>query len=216
MTVRVLLVDDHPVVREGVSSLLAAGRDFEVVGQAECGDEVPALVEQLHPDVVVLDLVMPGRGGLEVTGELTRRFPGTRVLVLSMHDSEAYVLEALRRGASGYALKHAPPAELVRAVREVAAGRRYLSPPLTERAVEAYARRASQVSDPYDALTAREREVLALVAEGHTNAAIGEQLFISPRTVETHRAHAMKKLGVRSSAQLVRDALRRGILAPDP
>lgn len=107
-----------------------------------------------------------------------------------MHDSEAYVLEALRRGASGYALKHAPPAELVRAVREVAAGRRYLSPPLTERAVEAYARRASQVSDPYDALTAREREVLALVAEGHTNAAIGKQLFIGPRTVETHRAHA--------------------------
>lgn len=216
MTVRVLLVDDHPVVREGVSGLLAAERDFEVVGQAECGDEVPALVEQLHPDVVVLDLMMPGRGGLEVTGELTRRFPGTRVLVLSMHDSEAYVLEALRRGASGYALKHAPPAELVRAVRDVAAGRRYLSPPLTERAVEAYARRASQVSDPYDALTAREREVLALVAEGHTNAAIGEQLFISPRTVETHRAHAMKKLGLRSSAALVRDALRRGILAPDP
>lgn len=138
------------------------------------------------------------------------------MLVLSMHDSEAYVVEALRRGASGYALKHAPPAELVRAVREVAAGRRYLTPPLTERAVEAYARRASQDSDPYDTLTAREREVLALVAEGHTNAAIGEQLFISPRTVETHRAHVMKKLGLRSSAQLVRGALRRGILAPDP
>lgn len=212
MTIRVLVADDHPVVREGVRALLAAEPDLEVVGEAEGGGDVPTLVDRLRPDVVVVDLVMPDHGGLEVTRELTRRFPWTRVLVLSMHESEAYVVEALRCGASGYALKRAPPAELMRAVREVAAGRRYLSPPLTERAVDAYARRAAQLSDPYDTLTNREREVLVLVAEGHTNAAIGERLFISPRTVETHRAHAMKKLGLRTPADVVRYALRRGIV----
>ena len=216
MTLRVVLADDHPVVREGVRALLTSEPDLEVVGQAERGEEVPALVEELQPDVVVLDLMMPGRGGLDVARELARRWPKTHVLVLSMHDNEAYVLEALRSGASGYALKQAQPVELVRAVREVGAGRRFLSPPLSERAIEAYARREGQSADPYDALTPREREVLRLVAEGHTNAAIGEQLFISPRTVETHRAHVMKKLALRSHAELVRYAVRRGLVAPDP
>jgi len=214
--IRVLIADDHPVVREGVRALLALERDMEVVGLAEDGDELPALVERFHPDVVVLDLMMPGRGGLDLIRELIDRFPDTKVLVLSMHASEAYVLDALRRGAYGYALKQAAPAELVRAVRQVGAGRRYLSPPLTERAVEAYADRASRVADPYDTLTDREREVLALVAAGHTNAAVGERLFISPRTVETHRAHAMKKLGLRNSTELVRYALSRGILPDAP
>jgi two-component system response regulator NreC len=216
VTIRVLIADDHPVVREGVRALLAAEQDFEVVGLAEDGDELPALVDRLHPNVVVLDLMMPGRGGLDLIRELVDRFPETKVLVLSMHASEAYVLDALRRGAYGYALKQAAPAELVRAVQQVGAGRRYLSPPLTERAVEAYAHRASQVADPYDTLTDREREVLALVAAGHTNAVIGERLFISPRTVETHRAHAMKKLGLRNSTELVRYALSRGILPDAP
>jgi two-component system, NarL family, response regulator NreC len=215
LTIRVLLADDHPVVREGVRAVLASEPDFEVVGEAEGGGGVSDLVDRLGPDVVLVDLMMPDRSGLEVIQELTHRFPRTRVLVLSMHEGEAYVLEALRRGASGYALKRAPPSELVRAVREVAAGRRYLSPPLTEHAVEAYARRALQGSDPYDALTEREREVLALVAEGHTNAVIAERLFISPRTVETHRAHAMKKLSLQTPADVVRYALRRGILAAD-
>ena len=216
MTLRVVLADDHPVVRQGVAALLASEPDLEVVGQAERGEEVPALVEALQPDVVVLDLLMPGRGGLDVTRELARRWPMTRVLVLSMHDNEAYVLEALRSGASGYALKQAQPVELVRAVREVGAGRRFLSPPLSERAIEAYARQEGHSGDPYDALTPREREVLRLVAEGRTNAAIGEQLFISPRTVETHRAHVMKKLSLRRHAELVRYAVQRGLIAPEP
>lgn len=215
MTLRVVLADDHPVVRQGVAALLASEPDMEVVGQAERGEEVPALVEALQPDVVVLDLMMPGRGGLDVARELARRWPKSHVLVLSMHDNEAYVLEALRSGASGYALKQAQPVELVRAVREVGAGHRFLSPPLSERAIEAYARREGQSADPYDDLTPREREVLRLVAEGHTNAAIGEQLFISPRTVETHRANLMKKLALRSQAELVRYAVRRGLIAPD-
>lgn len=215
MTVRVLLADDHPVVREGLRALLASEADFEVVGEAEGGEAVPGLMEELYPDVVVLDLMMPGRGGSVVIRELRRRWPETRVLVLSMHDDEASVLEALRSGALGYALKQARPAELVRAVREVGAGRRYLSPPLSERAVEAYARRAGQRYDPFDMLTDREREVLGLVAEGHTNAAIGEALFISKRTVETHRAHLMKKLALHSQAELVRYAVRRGIVPQD-
>ena len=216
MTIRVLIADDHPVVREGVRALLAAEQDFEIVALAEDGDALPALVDRFHPNVVVLDLMMPGPGGLDLIRELGDRFPDTKVLVLSMHAGEAYVLDALRRGAYGYALKQASPAEVVRAVREVGAGRRYLSPPLTERAVEAYAQRASQVADPYDTLTDREREVLALVAAGHTNAVVGERLFISPRTVETHRAHAMKKLGLRNSTELVRYALSRGILPNAP
>ena len=216
MTLRIVLADDHPVVRQGVAALLAAEPDLEVVGQAERGEEVAALVEELQPDVVVLDLMMPGRGGLDVTRELARRWPKTRVLVLSMHDNEAYVLEALRNGACGYALKQAQPVELVRAVREVGAGRRFLSPPLSERAIEAYARREGHDGDPYDTLTPREREVLRLVAEGETNAAIGEQLFISPRTVESHRAHVMKKLALRRHAELVRYAVQRGLIAPEP
>lgn len=215
MTLRLVLADDHPVVREGLRALLDSEPDFEVVGQADNGDDVPTLVDHLHPDVVVLDLMMGGKSGLDVTQELTERSPATRVLILSMHQSEGYVLEALRRGAAGYALKQAEAAELGRAIREVAAGRRYLSPPLSERALEAYARRAGGPADPYDTLTHREREVLQLVAEGHTNAAIGERLFISARTVETHRANAMKKLGLRTPVELAVYAVRRGIVSPE-
>lgn len=212
MTLRLVLADDHPVVREGLRALLDSEPDFEVVGQAQNGDEVVALVAHLQPDLVVLDLMMAGRSSLDVTQELTEGSPETRVLILSMHASEAYVLEALRRGASGYALKQAEPSELSRGIREVAAGRRYLSPPLTERALEAYTRRAGGPADPYDSLTEREREVLKLVAEGETNAAIAEQLCISTRTVETHRAHAMKKLGLRTHVELAVYAVRRGIV----
>ena len=212
MTLRLVLADDHPVVREGLRALLDSEPDFEVVGQAGDCDDVATLVGHLHPDVVVLDLMMGGRSSLHVTRELAEHSPATRVLILSMHDSEAYVLEALRCGAAGYALKQAEPAELGRAIREVAAGRRYLSPPLSERALEAYSRRAGGPADPYDTLTHREREVLQLVAEGHTNAAIGVRLYISARTVETHRAHAMKKLGLRTPVELAVYAVRRGIV----
>lgn len=216
MTLRLVLADDHPVVREGVRSLLESDPDLEVVGQADDGEEVVALVEELHPDVVVLDLMMSGRSGLDVTSDLAQYSPATRVLILSMHQTEAYVLEALRRGAAGYALKQAEAGELARAVREVAAGRRYLSPPLSERALQAYARRAEGPVDPYDTLTEREREVLRLVAEGNTNADIAAQLFISARTVETHRAHAMKKLGLRSHIEVALYAVRRGIVPQEP
>jgi two-component system response regulator NreC len=215
VTIRVVLADDHPLVREGLRALLEADPEFSVVGQADDGVDVPALVDEHRPDVVVLDLMMPGRGGLDVTRELTQHPHPPRVLILSVHESEAYVFEALRSGAAGYVLKQAPAAELALGIRAVASGVRYLSPPLTERALEAYARRAGGEADPYDTLTAREREVLVLAAEGHSNADIAARLFISRRTVETHRARAMRKLGLRSHVELVLFGVRRGIVADD-
>lgn len=211
---RILLADDHQIVREGFRALLQGEPDFEIVGETGDGLEAVRLAENLKPHVVVIDLMMPGLNGLEVARQVTQRSPRTRIVVLSMHANEAYVLEALKNGASAYVLKDASAAELVRAVREALAGRRYLSPPLSEPAIDSYIERAktSDTLDLYDTLTNREREVLQLAAEGHTNNEIATRLFISPRTVETHRANVMRKLGLRSQAEMVRYALQRGIL----
>jgi two-component system response regulator NreC len=206
----IALADDHHVVRQGLQSLLEAEPDFSVVGETGNGIEAVQLVERLQPDVLVLDLMMPGLNGLEVTRQVSQRSPQTHVVILSMYANEAHVIEALRAGAAAYVLKESSSAELVHAVREAVAGRHYLSPPLSERAIEAYMQKAeSSALDPYETLTAREREVLHLVAEGHTNA---ERLFISRRTVETHRANLMRKLGLRTQTDLISYALRRGIL----
>jgi two-component system response regulator NreC len=209
----IVLADDHHIVRQGLRSLLEAEPDFSVVGETGDGLEAARLVERLQPHVLVLDLMMPGLNGLEVTRRVSQRSPQTRIVILSMHANEAHVLEALRAGAAAYVLKESTAAELVRAVREAAAGRRYLSPPLSERAIEAYMQKAqSAVLDSYETLTAREREVLHLVAEGHTNAQIADRLFISRRTVETHRANLMRKLDLRTQTDLISYALRRGLL----
>jgi DNA-binding NarL/FixJ family response regulator len=163
--------------------------------------------------VIVLDLMMPGLNGLEATRQIGARSPQTRIVILSMHANEAYVLEALKNGASGYVLKDSSAAELVRAVREVMAGRRYLSPPLSERAIETYVQKALEAArDVYETLTNREREVLHLAAEGSSNAEIAVRLSLSARTVETHRAHMMHKLGLRTQTDLIRYALQRGII----
>jgi len=212
-TTTIVLADDHQVVRHGLRSLLEAEPDFSVVGETGDGLEAAQLVERLQPDVLVLDLMMPGLNGLEVTRQVSQRSPRTRVVILSMHASEAHVLEALRSGAAAYVLKESTSAELVRAVREAVAGRRYLSSPLSERAIEAYMQKAESAElDPYEMLTAREREVLHLVVQGHTSAEIADRLFISRRTVETHRANLMRKLGLRTHTDLIRYALQRGIL----
>ena len=209
----IVLADDHHIVRQGMRALLEAEPDFRLVGEAGDGLETVQLVERLRPDVLVLDLMMPGLNGLEVTRQVGKRSPQTRVVILSMHANEAYVLEALRNGAVGYVLKDASVTELVQAVREVTAGRRYLSPPLSERAIDAYVGRAKEATlDRYETLTDREREVLHLVAEGCTNAAIAARLSISPRTAETHRANMMRKLGLHTQTDLIRYALRRGII----
>ena len=209
----IVLADDHNVVRQGLRALLETEPDFRIVGEAGDGPEAVHLVERLQPDVLVLDLMLPGLSGLEVTRLVRQGSSQTRVLILSMYADEAYVLRALKNGAAGYVLKDSSAADLVQAVREVAGGRRYLSPPLSERAIERYAQRAEGVTeDSYELLTTREREVLHLAAEGHTNAEIAARLGISPRTVETHRANLMRKLGLESQTDLIRYALRRGIV----
>ena len=213
----IVLADDHPVVRQGVRALLDREPGFRVVGETGDGLEAVRLVELLSPRVLVVDLMMPGLSGLEVTRQVTRRSPQTRVVVLSMHATEAYVLEVLRNGATGYVLKEASAADLVTAVREVAAGRRYLSSQLSQHALDAYAQKARATPpDAYATLTTREREVFHLAAEGRTSAQIAGRLGISPRTAETHRAHLMRKLGLRTRADLVRFALDRGLLPPGP
>ena len=210
----IVLADDHHVVRQGLRALLEAQPDFRLIGEAGDGLHTLQLVEQLHPDVLIMDLMMPGLNGLEVTRQVSQRSPGTRVVILSMHSNEAYVLEALRNGAAGYVLKDSSAADLVQAVREVVTGRRYLSPPLSERAIEAYLQKATSANlDAYETLTTREREVLLLTAEGYSNADIAERLSISPRTAETHRANMMHKLGLKTYPELVRFAMREGLVA---
>jgi DNA-binding NarL/FixJ family response regulator len=212
----ILLVDDHHVVRQGLRILLMAEAEFEVVGEAADGREAITLTEKLKPDVLLLDLMMPGLNGLEVTRQLAKSVPQTRILVLSMHATEGYVLQALRNGASGFVLKDSPMDILLQGVREVAAGRRYLSPTLSERAIDAYVQKAEATTlDPYEMLTTREREVLQLASEGYSNNEIAERLFLSVRTVETHRAHLMRKLSLKTQTDLIRFAIRRGLLLLD-
>ena len=214
--VTLVLVDDHLIFREGLRKLLSAEPDLEVVGEAGDGLDAIQLVERLQPDVLVLDLMMPGLNGDEVARQVSRRAPSTRIVVLSMHTNEAYVLKALKSGATGYVLKGSSSIELVQAIRQVAQGHRYLSPPLSERAIETYIQKAQGSSlDLYETLTTREREVLQLAAQSCSNADIASRLSISPRTVEAHRTSLMRKLGLHTTTDLVRYALRHGILQVD-
>lgn len=211
--ITVVLADDHHVVRQGLRALLEAEGDFGVIGEEADGLKVVDLVERLRPNVLVLDVQMPGLNGLEITRRIVQQGLQTRVVILSMHANETYVLEALRHGAAGYVLKDASPVEVVEAVREVSAGRRYLSRALSERAIGAYAEKALAVPpDPYDTLTTREREVLQVMAESSSVSEAAARLGISSRTVETHRENLMRKLGLQSQSDLIRYALRRGIL----
>ena len=209
----ILLAEDHHIVRQGIRALLERDKNFKVVGETGDGLEATQLAEQLQPDVLVLDLMIPSLNGLEVARQVRQRSPNTCIVILSMHAAEAYVLEALQAGAMAYVLKESHSDELVRAINHALVGRRYLSPPLSERAIEIYIQKAgSGTIDPYDTLTNREREVLHLAAGGTTNAEIAAKLSISPRTVETYRAKLMRKLNLNGHIDLVRYALRRGIL----
>ena len=216
--ITILLAEDHQLVRQGFRALLAAEKDLTIVGETGDGLEALRLAEHLKPRILVLDLMLPGLNGLEVTRQLSKRESQTKVIILSMHANEAYVLAALRNGASAYVLKDSSASDLVRAIREVLGGRRYLSPPLSEPAMAMYLEKAKTANslDIYETLTNREREVLQLAAEGHTTAEIAGRLFISPRTVETHRANFMHKLALRSQTDLIRYALQRGILPMEP
>jgi two-component system, NarL family, response regulator NreC len=216
MKTQIVLADDHQVVIDGLKALLSGEPDMQVIGQATDGLQVLPRVLELKPDVLVLDLMMPGLGGLEVARQMRDRAPDTKVIVLSMHANDAYVVEALRNGAAGYVLKQADARALIDAIRTVRGGTRYLSPPLSEEKLERWQLDAKAAPlDPYDTLSTREREVLQLAAEGLTSAAIGERLTIGKRTVETHRANLQRKLGVRTQADLVRFAVKKGIVGVD-
>ena len=210
--IRVLLVDDQPLIRSGFRALLDAEDDIEVVAEAESAER--AIFEALSekPDVTVLDVVMPGKSGIEATPELLKTVPGMKILVLSMQDDPRYVRAAFEAGASGYVLKEAADTEVVGAVRTVAAGDRYVHPTLGARLVAADVEERKRADE--DPLSDREREVLRLLALGHTNQEIAKMLYISVRTAETHRAHIMQKLGFSSRAELVRHALEHGLIEP--
>jgi two-component system response regulator NreC len=210
--ISVVLVEDHQVVRQGLRALLAAETDFKIVGETGDGQTATQLVEQLQPDVLVLDLMLPGVGGLEVIREVRQRAPRTRVVILSMHANEAYVLGALQAGAVAYVLKKSGAAELQAAIRAAWSGRRYLSPPLSEAAIQAYVEKSRATPDPYQTLTAREREVLQLMVQGLTSAEIAARLVISLRTVEMHRGRVMHKLGLDKKTDLIRYAIKKGLL----
>jgi two-component system response regulator NreC len=213
VTVRVLIVDDHAVVRSGLRLLLAAEEGIEPVGEAGNARDGLFQARALKPDVILLDVVMPDQTGIEVLPQLMHENPQAKVLVLSMQDDPHYVREAFAAGASGYVLKEAADAEVVGAIREVARGGRYVHPELGARLVAAEVDERRREAD--DPLSEREREVLRLLALGHTNQEIAKMLYISVRTAETHRAHIMQKLGLQTRAELVRHAIERGLLAPE-
>ena len=208
--IRVLIVDDHALVRSGLRLLLEAEEDIKVEDEGGNADDAVRLARLHKPDVVLLDVVMPGRSGLEAAPDIRQASPDSQILVLSMQDDPSYVREAFALGASGYLLKEAADAELVAAVREVAAGKRYVHPALGARLAAAEAE--AQARAAADPLSDREREVLRLLALGHTNQEIAKMLYISVRTAETHRAHIMQKLRLSTRAELVRHALQQGLL----
>jgi two-component system response regulator NreC len=210
MTIRVVLVDDHAILRSGLRRVLDAEDDIEVVGEAESADRAVFETISSKPDVVVMDLVMPGKSGIEGMPAVLQASPEVKVLVLSMQDDPRYVREAFEVGAAGYVLKEAADTEVVGAIRAVAAGERYVHPALGARLVAAAAEERKRADA--DPLSEREREVLRLLALGHTNQEIAKMLYISVRTAETHRAHIMQKLRLTSRAELVRYALENGLI----
>ena len=210
MAIRVVVVDDHAVVRSGIKLLLEAHEGIDVVGEAGNAKDAIFRVREQTPDIILLDLVMPGEGGIEVLPKLLKEAPDAKVLVLSMQDDPSYVREAFAAGASGYVMKEAADEEVVAAIRDIASGGSYVHPTLGARMVAADAAdRAAAEADP---LSDREREILRLLALGHTNQEIAKMLFISVRTAETHRAHIMQKLRLTTRAELVRHALAQGLL----
>jgi DNA-binding NarL/FixJ family response regulator len=212
MPVRILIADDHPIVRKGLRDLLDEEPDMTVVGEASDGTQALTKIEQLKPDIAIVDMMMPGHNGLEVIRQAKYYFPSIHIIVLSMNSNDAYITEALKRGASGYVLKETGPSELVNSVKVVLSGKIFLSAQLPEYLIFEYLNSDDFSADPYEKLTNREREVLQLSAEGFTSVEIAERLNISNRTVELHRANFMEKLNLRHQTDLVRFAIKRGIL----
>jgi len=209
---RVLIADDHTLVRESIVSLLEAAGVCEVVGQASNGLDALALAEQLQPEVAIIDISMPHLGGLEVVRRLRTQCPDTRVLVLTMHDDQEYLLHAVRAGASGFLPKDSPAAEMVAAVRNVGEGRGHFSPQAARLLAEQLRQPDRTLEDPYGSLTPREREVFHLMVEGLSTKEIARRLGTSTKTAENHRARVLAKLGARNTADVIRYAARRGLM----
>jgi len=212
--VRVLVADDHTIVREGICLMLKAQPDLEVVGEAADGREAIAKARQLVPDIVIMDLTMPELDGLEATRQIKQTHPQVQVLALTIHESDEYFFRVLQAGASGYVLKRAAADDLIAAVHAVARGDVFLYPSVAKKLVADYLGRvgAGNEKDSYDKLTAREREVLTLIAEGHSNREIADKLTLSLSTVQTHYTHIMEKLNLQSRAEMIKYAIRRGLI----
>jgi len=210
----IILADDHQVLREALRMLLESQPDLQVLAETGDGAESVRLTEKHKPDILVLDMMMPGLSGLDAARAVKRATPTTKVIILSMHDSESYVVDALSAGIAGYVLKKSSSQELIFAIRQALAGNLFLSPSLNERAIQAYMERAqnSRTDDPYQTLTQREREVFQLAAEGLSNPQIAERLSLSPRTAEMHRGNLMKKLGLKSQTDLIKYAIKKGLV----
>jgi DNA-binding NarL/FixJ family response regulator len=210
----VIIADDHEIVRRGIRTVLEAEGTYRIVAEASDGLAAAQDAERLKPDILFLDLRLPRLHGLEVLKQVRTSSPRTKVIVLTMHNDEPYVIESLRAGASAYLLKGSESVEITAALKEVLAGRRYLSAPLSEWAITVLTSKAADDSDPSSRLTHREREVLQLAAEGFTTTEIAEKLFIGSRTCESHRANLMRKLGLQTQTDLVRYAIRKGLIQP--
>lgn len=215
-SIRILIADDHTIVRQGIQKLLEAEDGIEVIGEASDGREAVAKCLELEPQLLLLDISMPGLNGLEAIRQIVRRSPKTRILVLSMHKNDAYVLEALRNGASGYLLKDSASEEIVTAIRAISRGESYLSPAISRLVIDDYLRLNRNGTDGkrtlYETLTNREREIFQLLAEGLKNHEVAERLHVSVKTVETHRAHIMEKLGLNNIAEMVKYAIEIGVV----
>ena len=212
---RLLIGDDHTLMRQGLRKILEERPDWEVVAEAGDGRTAVQQALALQPHVAVLDIGMPQLNGIEATAQIVRRMPSVQVLILSMHEDEAYVTRAVRAGARGYLLKDSAGADLIVAVAAVAAGKSYFSPPVAKVVLDEYVRRLADkgIVDRYDALSEREREIFQLVAEGRSTKEVAGLLSVSPATVETHRAHILQKLDIHNTAELVLYAVRRGVIA---
>jgi len=216
MSITILLVDDHAILRQGLRTLLESEPDFVVLGEARDGNEAIHKTLKLRPDIVVLDIGLPDMPGSEIARQIHSQRPTTRIVILSMHAKEAYVVDALNAGAMAYVLKGSDATDLVNAIRLAMQGRRFLSQPLSEELIEEYVQKTkAQNLDLLETLTNRERQIMHLAVSGYSNAQIAQRLVISPRTVEVHRAKVMSKLGLRNQAELIRYAIQRGIVSLD-
>ena len=214
--IKVVVADDHTILRQGIKALLDNQEEIEVVGEAKDGREAIKAIEELSPDVILMDIAMPGLNGLEATRRIKKKFPRTKVVVLTMHTNEEYIFQILNAGADGYLVKETAFQDLISAINSVHRGEAFMSPSISKKVMTDYIQRAQgEEKVGFDTLTTREREILQLVAEGNSNKKIAEVLFISPKTVETHRAHIMDKLNIHDRAGLIKYAIRKGMINLD-